>query len=394
MKYMPIVMPEDIDKYFYNRTNEIELLNANLSLLEKGIPNQYLLTGYRGIGKTSLLKKILKHQPKKYLTTYIDLSAIYGQQKGKITEEELIKEILHQIEETLEENSTTLNKIKEKLIKNLNQLKLKNYTFNNTSLHDIPIPTITENYSKLSKFVMELPQKIVDTIDEIKGYIIVIDEFQLLKTLENPEAFFWLIRSYTQKQFNVSYIFTGSVSNTAEIITMINGQTGAFGGRMLQININPFTKEQTKNYIDEKSNNIKFTPEGFERFYKCTRGIPAYINSFCNILPNNITCTPEIIKESMILNIDNIAIMWLRVWGTLNRTEKELITLFVEYGSMNNKTIQDKVDYTKITLNKYLEILSNKGIIDYSADKKYYLADEMLKTWLKIKKDTQGRYPQ
>ncbi|MBR0472650.1 MAG: ATP-binding protein [Methanosphaera sp.] len=391
---MPIVMPEDIDKYFYNRTNEIELLNANLSLLEKGIPNQYLLTGYRGIGKTSLLKKILKHQPKKYLTTYIDLSAIYGQQKGKITEEELIKEILHQIEETLEENSTTLNKIKEKLIKNLNQLKLKNYTFNNTSLHDIPIPTITENYSKLSKFVMELPQKIVDTIDEIKGYIIVIDEFQLLKTLENPEAFFWLIRSYTQKQFNVSYIFTGSVSNTSEIITMINGQTGAFGGRMLQININPFTKEQTKNYIDEKSNNIKFTPEGFERFYKCTRGIPAYINSFCNILPNNITCTPEIIKESMILNIDNIAIMWLRVWGTLNRTEKELITLFVEYGSMNDKTIQDKVDYTKITLNKYLEILSNKGIIDYSADKKYYLADEMLKTWLKIKKDTQGRYPQ
>ncbi len=387
-------MPEDIDKYFYNRTNEIELLNANLSLLEKGIPNQYLLTGYRGIGKTSLLKKILKHQPKKYLTTYIDLSAIYGQQKGKITEEELIKEILHQIEETLEENSTTLNKIKEKLIKNLNQLKLKNYTFNNTSLHDIPIPTITENYSKLSKFVMELPQKIVDTIDEIKGYIIVIDEFQLLKTLENPEAFFWLIRSYTQKQFNVSYIFTGSVSNTSEIITMINGQTGAFGGRMLQININPFTKEQTKNYIDEKSNNIKFTPEGFERFYKCTRGIPAYINSFCNILPNNITCTPEIIKESMILNIDNIAIMWLRVWGTLNRTEKELITLFVEYGSMNDKTIQDKVDYTKITLNKYLEILSNKGIIDYSADKKYYLADEMLKTWLKIKKDTQGRYPQ
>ena len=112
MKYMPIVMPEDIDKYFYNRTNEIELLNANLSLLEKGIPNQYLLTGYRGIGKTSLLKKILKHQPKKYLTTYIDLSAIYGQQKGKITEEEIIKEILHQIEETLEENSTTLNKNK------------------------------------------------------------------------------------------------------------------------------------------------------------------------------------------------------------------------------------------------------------------------------------------
>ena len=51
---------------------------------------------------------------------------------------------------------------------------------------------------------MELPQKIVDSSDEIKGFIIVIDEFQLLGTIKSPEAFFWLIRSYSQQQFNVS----------------------------------------------------------------------------------------------------------------------------------------------------------------------------------------------
>ena len=104
-----------------------------------------------------------------------------------------------------------------------------------------------------------------------------------------------LIRSYTKKQYNVSYIFTGSVSNTSEIVEMINGQTGAFGGRMFQLNINEFSKEQTRDYINEKSNNIRFDEEGFERFYKCTRGIPTYINSFCNILPNNMVCTDEII---------------------------------------------------------------------------------------------------
>ena len=37
---------------------------------------------------------------------------------------------------------------------------------------------------------MELPQEIVNSTDEIKGFIIVIDEFQLLKTLNNPNAFF------------------------------------------------------------------------------------------------------------------------------------------------------------------------------------------------------------
>lgn len=394
MKYMPIVMPENIDKYFYNRNHELKILNANLAMLEDGIPNQFLITGNRGIGKTSLLKKLLKNQPDMFLTTYIDLSDIYGRQKGKLSEEEVIKEFLCLIEESIDKNTNTFKNAREKLFNTFNQLKLKNYNFNNSNLRDLPIPIIEDNYNKLSKYVMELPQKIVDSIEEIKGFIIVVDEFQLLKTLENPEAFFWLIRSYAQKQYNVSYIFTGSVSNTSEIIGMINGQTGAFGGRMFQLNINEFSKEQTKNYIDEKSNNIKFSEEGFERFYKCTRGIPSYINSFCNILPNNMVCTNEIIKESFKLNIDNIALLWLSVWGTLTDMEKELIILFVEKGEMDWTTILNNITYSKVTLTKYLDILSNKGIIEYSADGKYYLSDIMLKRWLEIKHETRGRYPQ
>ncbi|WP_305554108.1 ATP-binding protein [Methanobrevibacter sp. V74] len=322
------------------------------------------------------------------------MSDIYGRQKGKLSEEEVIKEFLCLIEESIDKNTNTFKNAREKLFNTFNQLKLKNYNFNNSNLRDLPIPIIEDNYNKLSKYVMELPQKIVDSIEEIKGFIIVVDEFQLLKTLENPEAFFWLIRSYAQKQYNVSYIFTGSVSNTSEIIGMINGQTGAFGGRMFQLNINEFSKEQTKNYIDEKSNNIKFSEEGFERFYKCTRGIPSYINSFCNILPNNMVCTNEIIKESFKLNIDNIALLWLSVWGTLTDMEKELIILFVEKGEMDWTTILNNVTYSKVTLTKYLDILSNKGIIEYSADGKYYLSDIMLKRWLEIKHETRGRYPQ
>ena len=58
--------------------------------------------------------------------------------------------------------------------------------------------------------------------------------------------------SYSQEQSNVSYILTGSVSQTDEIINMINGQNGAFDGRMLQFNINPFTKDETKEYLMKK----------------------------------------------------------------------------------------------------------------------------------------------
>ena len=87
----------------------------------------------------------------------------------------------------------------------LKQLKIKDYDFDNTiDIFDIPIPIIKDNYEKLSKFVMELPQKIVDSNEDIKGFVIVIDEFQLLQSVKSPEAFFWLIRSYSQIQYNVT----------------------------------------------------------------------------------------------------------------------------------------------------------------------------------------------
>lgn len=393
MNSLPIGIPKDIDKYFFNRKKEIKQINANLELLESNIPNQILITGYRGVGKTFLLKKILNDQPDKFLTIFVDLSKTYGGQKGELTEEEVVKELLNKINESTISNDNIYKKIKSITSNFFKQLKLKDFDFSNIDLSNLELPQIKENYLKLSKFAMELPQLIVDSSDEIKGVIIVIDEFQLLNSLKNPEAFFWLIRSYTQEQFNVSYIFTGSVSQTAEIINMINGQNGAFGGRMLQFNINPFSKDATKRYLDERLPNLKFNEKGFERFYTCTRGIPAYINSLSSILPTDIECNEEIIKEKLLLNVDQIVIMWLYVWGTLNPIEKEIIIFMVENNNVNWSKLNDEFNYAKSTISKYVRLLLNKGIIEYTYNEEYVLSDSMLKTWLEIKYENDGIYP-
>lgn len=393
MSSLPVVIPKDINKYFFNRKKEINQINANLSLLDMDVANQLLITGYRGVGKTFLLKKILNDQPNKYLTTYIDLSKTYGGQKGELTEEEVIKEILNKINDTVNQNEKIYNKVKNKISNFINQLKLKDYDLSNISLSDIELPEIKDNYLKLSKFTMELPQIIVDSSEDIKGFIIVIDEFQLLKSLKNPEAFFWLIRSYTQEQFNVSYVFTGSVSQTGEIINMINGQNGAFGGRMLQFNIDPFTKDETRRYLNERMSSLKFSDEGFERFYSCTRGIPAYINSLSSILPTDVECDEEIIKEKLLLNVDQIVIMWLYVWGTLTAIEKEMIIFMVENEHITWSLINNNMSYAKSTITKYIDSLLNKGIIEYTFNREYVLSDKMLKTWLEIKYENDGIYP-
>lgn len=92
------------------------------------------------------------------------------------------------------------------------------------------------------------------------------------------------------------------------------------------------------------------------------------------------------------MQMDQIVIMWLYVWGHLNEVEKDLVKLFVENDTMFLKDIQESMDLSKTTIIKYIDSLSMKGIIIYSVDG-YHLNDDMLKTWLLHKLDTEGHYP-
>lgn len=388
---MPLTVPAEIDKYFYNRQTDIKRISLQLNSIFENLPCQLLITGQRGVGKTFLLKKILNDQNDDVLTMYLDISRVYSKYGGQISEEAVLKEMLIQYNEII--NDLNNNSIKARFNNLVNSLKLKDYDFSDANnFFEIPLPKIKENYQKLSEFVMEMPQKIVDSSDGIRGIIIVIDEFQQLKYVDNPNAFFWLFRSFLQDQRNVAYVFTGSVSRTADVIEMINGQTGAFGGRMIQIDIEAFSREETFDYISERAHAIQFTDEGFERFYRCTRGVPAYINAFCNVLDSGIVYDEDLVKESFYLKMDQIIIMWLYVWGNLNDSEKDIIRLLVDYGDLRLSEIVDNLDLSKATVIKYLDSLSNKAIVDYR-DRKYFIGDAMLKTWLKHKRETEGYYP-
>ena len=285
------------------------------------------------------------------------------------------------------------NKYKSKISELINNLKLKKYDFHDTSeILKISIPKTETNYRKLSQFVMEFPQKIVDNVEEINGFVIIIDEFQMLRKIKELDKFFWLIRSFNQTQHNVSYIFTGTISQSSEVINELNGESGPFGGRLQQITINPFTKEETLSYFKDKMSEIKFTPEGFERFYKCTRGIPLYINSFYNLMDSNQLYTPEIVKETFYTNMDQILIMQVKVWSRLNENEKNIVQILAEDCSLTWGELLEKSNLSRSTFNKYLTNLKYKGIIIYT-HQKYTIEDDMLRTWLQHEKEVNGFYP-
>lgn len=152
--------------------------------------------------------------------------------------------------------------------------------------------------------------------------------------MKNPlylyNMFLKYIRSIIQSQKHVGYIFSGSISVKDELITDIAGQKGAFGGRILNFEINTFSFDTTRNYLTEKANYLKFRDDGFERFYKCTKRIPYYINSFARLLPPN-----EELNEDKIISEFRKTLLYLLIhltneWYKLTKQEQRIITALIE----------------------------------------------------------------
>lgn len=99
-----------------------------------------------------------------------------------------------------------------------------------------------KNYKKLANFVMKLPQYLYDEYREnINGVFLFFDEFQIIKELEDELTdFLWHMRSFIQKQNNVSYIFSGSMSVKDSLIEEIAGSNGHLEEEYLQLRLNHF----------------------------------------------------------------------------------------------------------------------------------------------------------
>ena len=375
---------------FYNRIDEINLLSSLLNSTEFNSSPTILLTGIRGVGKTAIIKKIKKKFDNEYLVVDIDLSRSNIYQQKNLTRGSIIKIIYDSIIKASKEfGLRTVDKQIEKYFKT-NKFKIDKII----SYEHIPIPLFEseENYAKLADFVMELPQKIYeDNSDKLKGVFIFIDEIQLIKDLDNVNKFLWYMRSFIQDQKNVAYLFCGSMSLKDSLINDLNGKEGAFGGRMLTIEIHPFSKQTTINYLKSLSRNLQLEDKAFERFYKCTRGIPYYINIFAKILPENITLTENNIIELFKDSIDFLAVHFIFMWSKLTFQEQKIIISLLD-DPKRRIEIANTLEVTSGSLNRPLNRLLNFDLIEYTNDK-YQITDLIFVQWLKNTYEKNGTYP-
>ena len=117
-----------------------------------------------------------------------------------------------------------------------------------------------------------------------------------------------------------------------------------------------------------------------------------YINSFYNALSSHETYDEDLIDYIFLNNMDQILVMWIRIWGTLNKYEKRIICAMLNREDIFWSELERKLDMSPATLTKYIKTLQDKGIIKYF-DGNYNFEDLMLKTWLNHEKERTGVYP-
>ena len=388
MTSLPLGNDNDLDDaQFYNRVDEISFLSDNLELTKKGSTPTILLTGIRGVGKSALMKKLKKNLQNEYLVVYMDLSAIDKYKKNSLTRFDFMKLFYESIIKSCSESNIIT--IDTKILK---YFKTRNFKLD--KINKIPLlPLTEEDYTKFTTFVMDLPQQIYENYKkQINGVLIFMDEFQILKQLdEDVKGFLWYIRSVIQSQNHIGYIFSGSMSVKDELIADIAGPKGAFGGRILNFEITTFSFDTTKNYLKEKADYLKFTDDGFKRFYKCTKGIPYYINSFARLLPPNEELNEDKIISEFRKSLPYLLIHLTNEWYKLNNQEKRIITSLIEK-PLKRIEIANKLEVTSGAIGASLKTLQNKSLIE-SDNKKYEIYDSIFKEWLKKEYEEKGDYP-
>jgi len=383
------------DEEFFNRTQEISNLKNLLNSTSENNAPDILVTGIRGVGKTVLLNKIKQFMDENYLVVYMDFSVSQTYQKNKMSLKGLYDFFYQKIiEEAQLKGIDTLKNHIDKFFKT-NNFKLKDVVVASAFDISIPIPVIVteRDLEKYKDFVFNLPQEMYEhNKARIDGVIIIIDEFQVIKELGNYlESFLWNFRAYVTEQRNVAYVLSGSMGLQDNLISEIAGQNGAFGGRMLTININPFSKTTTQNYLKERAPELKFTQEGFERFYKCTSGIPYYINIFARQLPVNQELDENNVIDAFDNNISFIASHLINEWNRLTTKEKDIIISLVD-SPLKRIELARKLNVKSGSLSDKLNKLQNLDLIRFAGGE-YEISEKLLKRWLEIEYSQKGIYP-
>ena len=121
---------------------------------------------------------------------------------------------------------------------------------------------------------------LLNKVENSKILAVVIDEFQDIQSLPDPNAWLWRLRSIIQNHSNTAYFFTGSIQSTLN--TLLDGNKAAFHKQTIQYLVNPISLDQLGPWIKRKLHKGGYTLEDgvLGSIWELTHGITGDMQKF------------------------------------------------------------------------------------------------------------------
>ncbi len=100
---------------------------------------------------------------------------------------------------------------------------------------------------------------LLNQVESSKIEAVVIDEFQDILSLPDPNAWLWRLRSIIQNHSKTAYFFTGSIQSALH--SLLDGNKAAFHKQTIQLQIDPISLEQLGPWIKRKLQKSDYTLE-------------------------------------------------------------------------------------------------------------------------------------
>ena len=217
--------------------------------------------------------------------------------------------------------------------------------------------------------------------------VLMLDEFPSIMDVKNKtklgEGIIKKIRTICEDLENTILCISGSIRKTMEITAI--SPSSAFYRQFIIKNIEPFTLEATTKILE---NNLdpKISAEAISRFYELTGGIPFYLQFIGRELSRFSVASIGLLQieksfDQFLLQEGDI--IFAEQIKSFSDKEKIILSRMACYGLRTPAEIQKSSGEPSNVVSRYMEYFLSKGVLQREKKGVYQFTDPVFEVWIK-----------
>ena len=360
-----------------------------LTELSKGIQkNNFILTGPRRIGKSSLLAELERKLAQKYIITNFSVAEVIPRTHQNFLRWLSRRILAMHLKREGVSIAETLRMGFRELIGVLKRLKVD--VLDLVTIYIEPEVKLTE----LAKSTCELPERLAERAN--LDHLVMLDELPLLIRLPggrpHPDDldFMWTLREYMQRAKRTHYVISGSQVGMVKKLSL--GEDSPFFGTFLVRRLKGIDEESAAEFLARVKPKIKVEDELIGEIIRRTRCIPLYLAAFGNAML-------AMGEHKPVLGRDDLEAVVRRAFIDLRPQFDELIgkvTSSLQRATLNTMAMEDTGSASAVarSLGKpyaaiytSMERLELTGYLEKSGKGEFEFLDPLLKEFLKSRQE-------